>query len=185
MTYNQEKPCITSHLLQRGLDLRNYSSVYVSEEEYSATFLLWNLSGQLVGYQEYRPLGSKKEKKDLSKMKYRTQVGQGFHQPVWGLESILPTTKQIFLVEGIFDAAKLHQAGVSALAIFSSGSSRQLAQFLNLLPYRLISILDNDDSKKSFSSFSDRTLITPSPYKDVGEMPVSEIRTFLSEHSLL
>jgi len=173
---------LESHLRDRGLMLEMYSDVFVSETDGVATFLLWNLSGQLVGYQVYNPNGTKKEKTNLKNMKYRTQVGGSFHQPVWGLCSIRPETKVVFLVEGVFDAAKLHATGFAALAIFSSAGSKQLTQFLNLLPYRLISILDNDDSSKSFSSFSDVILVTPSPYKDVGEMPIEELKNFLNEH---
>jgi len=178
---NQELS-LAQHLRDRGLMLEMYSDVFVSETDGVATFLLWNLSGQLVGYQVYNPNGTKKEKTNLKNMKYRTQVGGSFHQPVWGLCSIRPETKVVFLVEGVFDAAKLHVAGFAALAIFSSAGSKQLTQFLNLLPYRLISILDNDDSSKSFSSFSDVVLVTPSPYKDVGEMPIEELKNFLNEH---
>jgi hypothetical protein len=175
---------LENHLRQRGLMLEKYSDVFVSETDGVVTFLLWNLSGQLVGYQVYNPNGSKKERTNLKNMKYRTQVGSSFHQPVWGLNTIRPETKTVFLVEGVFDAAKLHAAGFAALAIFSSAGSKQLINFLNLLPYQLVSILDNDDSKKSFSAFSDVVLVTPSPYKDVGEMPIEELKAFLNEQSL-
>jgi hypothetical protein len=50
---------IKTHLKQRHLDLELHRPI-LDEELNIATFLLYNLSGQLVGYQQYNSLGDKK-----------------------------------------------------------------------------------------------------------------------------
>jgi hypothetical protein len=50
---------IKTHLKQRHLDLELHRPI-LDEELNIATFLLYNLSGQLVGYQQYQPEGCKK-----------------------------------------------------------------------------------------------------------------------------
>jgi len=50
---------IKTHLKHRHLDLELHRPI-LDEELNIATFLLYNLSGQLVGYQQYNPLGDKK-----------------------------------------------------------------------------------------------------------------------------
>lgn len=47
------------HLKQRSLNPNLYSGVWLGEEENTVTFGMWNLSGQLVGFQQYRPLAGK------------------------------------------------------------------------------------------------------------------------------
>lgn len=41
---------LKSHLRERGMDPSKYS-MYVSYSANKVTWLLWNMSGQLVGYQ--------------------------------------------------------------------------------------------------------------------------------------
>lgn len=45
---------LLTHLLMRRCNVSLHQPVLDSKEQV-ATFYLWNLSGQLVGYQQYRP----------------------------------------------------------------------------------------------------------------------------------
>ena len=42
------------HLKDRHLDINRYEGLYINEEQKLCTFLLYNLSGQIVGFQQYR-----------------------------------------------------------------------------------------------------------------------------------
>ena len=68
---------LLEHLLSRDLDPEKYTGMHVVEEEELLWVPLWNLSGQLVGYQTYRPKASKNDralKPEL--MKYFTYVSK-------------------------------------------------------------------------------------------------------------
>ena len=68
---------VRAHLRSRGLD-PDRQGVFVSEETGTATVLLYNLSGQIVGYQQYNPEGTKSirnDEKHRSLLKYFTFVG--------------------------------------------------------------------------------------------------------------
>lgn len=51
---------LLNHLRERGID-PDSTDVVIDEESGIATFLLYNLSGKLVGYQRYNPKGDKKD----------------------------------------------------------------------------------------------------------------------------
>ena len=124
---------LREHILSRHLDM-NLHLVWIDEDERVATFPLWNLSGQLVGYQAYRPDADKVQKND-EKGRYYTYKGQKLvckHNKtvsVWGLESwYLSTT--LFITEGIFDAARLTQRGYSAVAVLSNDPNTSTLNWL-------------------------------------------------------
>ena len=60
---------LKEHLKSRHLDLELHRPV-LDEAEGVVTFYLWNLSGQLVGYQQYRPSGEKKPQNNPKQGKY-------------------------------------------------------------------------------------------------------------------
>lgn len=175
---------IRQHLIERGVD-PDRSDIIIDKENNKATFLIYNLSGQLVGYQRYNPLGSKKNYvKDEALMKYFTWIGKdgtkGHKIACWGLESIKPSTRILYLTEGIFDANMVHKTGRACVALLSGTPDEHMMGFLRLLPFRKIGIADNDEgsSKSRFSPFE--TVLTPDPYKDCGEMTVNEVDAFLT-----
>jgi hypothetical protein len=62
---------VLEHLKDRHLNVELHRP-FVDEVERVATFLLWNLSGQCVGYQQYRPEGEKKPRNNPKQGKYYT-----------------------------------------------------------------------------------------------------------------
>lgn len=133
---------LTEHLLSRGLDSTKYR-VFLNEEEGVATLLLWNLSGQLVGYQVYRPSADKTKKNNPHDGRYFTYVSSG-QDAIFGLE-YLTEEGPIFVVEGTFKAIKLLNLGFNAIAILGS-TPKRMKPFFSILSEtrKLVAIGDND-----------------------------------------
>lgn len=174
---------IVAHLKRRGLDPKK-TRVILDKETDSAVFLLFNLSGQLIGYQQYNPAGSKKGKEGIDRetAKYWTWVtreGNKRALAVWGLET-MDDRPFVFLVEGIFDAVKLHNADFPALAVLGN-NPKMLASWLKVLNKQIIVIADNDKAGNKLKKLGNIALTTPEPYKDLGEMPQEQIKPWLTE----
>ena len=93
----------TSHLKGRGIDTEK-TRVIIDEESGDTFFFLYNLTGQMVGYQKYNPKFPKKgqSSKTLGNpkdTKYYNWVGEedeGKKIAVWGLESYNVSDKYMF-----------------------------------------------------------------------------------------
>ena len=114
---------IEQHLRER--EVRNFQHVILAED--ACYFVLYNLSGQIVGMQRYSPVGSKSvkeaerrylKKHDINKLKY-VPIYNIDELCVWGLHSY-KVEKDLYIVEGIFDAIILHNVGLSAIATLSN-----------------------------------------------------------------
>lgn len=114
--------------LREHLKIRNYDTTlhraWLDEDNAVATFPLWNLNGQLCGYQAYRPDADKVKKND-EKGRYYTYRGDKLFRKqcksvaIWGLES-WHLSNVLFVTEGVFDAARLTNIGISAVALLSN-----------------------------------------------------------------
>lgn len=135
---------ITSHLIGRGLDPKDYKC-YVDSYENIVTFLLYNLSGQIVGYQRYNPSKDKKRNNDPVDCRYYTYLPKEV-DGLFGLDKINKNIKEIYVVEGIFKAAKLHKLGYNAIAVLTS-TPKRLKTLIRILRaiYNIIAIGDNDN----------------------------------------
>ena len=103
---------VLEHLKDRHVDLELHRPA-IDEVERVATFYLYNLSNQFVGYQQYRPDANKTKNNHPKLARYFTYRKQPT-LAVWGLESLHLTPHVVFLTEGIFDAARLTERGYSA-----------------------------------------------------------------------
>ena len=108
---------VQNHLKDRRLN-SSLHTVWVDEAEGVATFPLWNLSGQWVAFQQYRPAATKKKDNHPRDSRYFTWrkakvVG------VWGLES-WRLSNTLYVTEGLFDACSLTALGYSAVATLSN-----------------------------------------------------------------
>ena len=149
---------LKTHLLSRHLDLDLHQPM-LDEENQVATFYLWNLSGQLVGYQQYRPAGEKKPNNNPKLGKYFTYSKQPT-MAVWGVESLHLTPNVVFLTEGVFDAARLTARGFSALAVLSNNPTPDLKNWLRCLNRRVVAVCDNDTAGKRLAKFGDVAVFT-------------------------
>jgi len=187
-----EKETIEQHLLSRGVDPSRIH-LLIDKDTNTATFLLYNLSGKLIGYQQYNPAGSKsfrqsKDEKYKDLARYWTYVTKGgeFNNKreiaVWGLDTY-DLSKELFLTEGIFDAAKIHNAGYAAIATLSN-DPEPVKEWFRIIGKQkiIIAILDNDDNNagNALSKYAHKSYKTPDPYKDLGEMPQEEVNEFIN-----
>lgn len=180
---------IEKHLKSRGVNAQKVRVIFNIDDDY-ATFFLYNLSGQLVGYQHYNPKGIKKQRQgnkefDKDTMKYYTYVtGKKSEKAlaVWGLESYKLDAPYLFVTEGIFDAVKIQNAGYPAIATLSNDPNMGIKSWLKTLPQTIIVIADNDDnnSGNKLLKFGNISKIVPTPYKDLGDMPQEEVNLFIS-----
>lgn len=134
------------HLKSRGMNTSLYPSLAATNEV--ATFTLFDFSGRLSGFQQYRPLGEKKESNKTSG-KYWSYVPNG-GVGVFGLES-MDFTETVYLVGGLFKAATLHRLGYTALHV-SAVSYKVLRPQLRLLRRPYVGVGDNDDEGRQFAA---------------------------------
>jgi hypothetical protein len=177
---------LLDHLKSRGLDTEKTHVLY-DEESGNTYFFLYNLSGQMIGYQKYNPEGVKKEYGEEAR--YYTFLGKEYDKldnanrskiSVYGLETYDVHKKYIFVVEGIWDVIKLHNMGEPAFANLGNSLSDQQRNWYNTLPQEIIVIRDKDDAGKNLVKIADHVYTAPGDYKDLGEMSQEEVNKFIS-----
>jgi hypothetical protein len=134
------------------------------EPDESISFPMWNLSGQLTGYQIYRPSGIPQ--------KYKS-----FGTGMWGLEYLNKSDSILFLVEGVFDAIAVKACGFQAIAVLGR-DPKHLKQQIKLLPYYKVVLAENDDGL-SLGKYGHEMAICPN--KDPDEMPREELKKWLTK----
>jgi len=121
---------VREHVKSRWVDDSRFK-VWYDDSEDLATFPLWNLSGQLVGYQQYRPKADKR----LSNLRYGSRYFTycvGAKVRLWGMESWLQS-QTLFLTEGVFKSARLSSLGYSSLALLSNDPDESTKRFLSIV----------------------------------------------------
>lgn len=155
---------LVEHLKSRHLDLELHRPV-LDEENCVATFYLYNLSGKLVGFQQYRPLADKKPFNNPRESKYFTFNKAGV--AVFGVESLHLTPHVVFVTEGVFDAARLTSRGVSAVAVLSNNPSQDVRNFLHSLGRLVVAVCDNDPAGRKLARVGNVAVFTED--KDLGD----------------
>lgn len=187
---------LKEHLLSRGMQ-PDRPGLLLDEESNRATFLLYNLSGQIVGYHQYFPEGTKQirnEEHRRDELKYFTFVGDEGGDlgrkagkkklAVWGIETVKQEHDTVFIAEGIFDAVKLQNLGLAAIAALAN-DPYPIRPFLKALSKRVVSICDRDDAGRRLASLADLAFSVPEPYHDLGDMPQDAVESFLKDKGLL
>jgi hypothetical protein len=173
---------LKQHLVNRHLNLELHRP-FLNEEFNVATFYCWNLSGQLVGYQQYNSQGDKKVFNDKFNGKYYTYRNK--NQPtvvVWGVESLHLTDGVIYLTEGIFDAARMTYRGQSALASMTGTPPKDYRNWLEMLRRPIVAVCDNDWAGKELAVFGDYVETVPEG-KDLGESPESYVTHLIQKYA--
>lgn len=170
---------IIQHLKDRGVDFEK-TKVIVDIDSDVAVFLLYNMSGQLVGYQQYNPSKPKSRGNDPREQKYFTYVSKMAQHTiaVWGLETV-SDENFLFVTEGIFDAIKLHNEGLPAIAALGN-DPKIIMPWLKAMNKLVIVVADNDVTGNKLKKLGKIAITAPEPYKDLGEMPQEEVRDWLS-----
>jgi hypothetical protein len=172
---------IKTHLKQRHLNTNLHPTI-IDETTNTATFLLYNLSGQLTGYQFYNPQGSKTIFQDKLQSKYYTYRNK--HYPtvtLWGIESLNSPCQPIFLTEGIFDAARMTSLNYSALATLTNDPPKDYINFLLSLHRPIIAVCDNDVPGQKLKKFGHYVEV---PETDLAGAPEEYISYLIKKYSL-
>ena len=172
---------IKDHLIERHVDL-NLHKPLLDDENISAIFLCYNLSGQLCGYQRYRPLGDKKIFNNPYHGRYYTYRKQQT-VTVWGAESYFISNGPIFITEGIFDAARITERNCSAFAMLCNSPPKDYKNWLQMLARPTIAICDNDQAGIELSKFTDFYEMVPDG--DLGSSPNDYVSYILTKYASL
>ena len=169
-----------AHLKSRHLNVELYSSVHVCEEEQSVFFPLWNLFGQMVGYQQVKPFAPKNDSSLLPKeQRYFTWVSKSDSKhpllTAFGLELLNPKQKVVFVCEGVFDACRLHNLGVNALALLSC-DPKPLKSWLWSMGYEVVPVCEGDKAGLKMAKLSSHGRVEFLPQGvDLGDMEESQV----------
>ena len=169
---------LKEHLKSRHLDFDLHKPM-LDEVEGVATFYLWNLSGQLVGYQQYRPAGEKKPQNNPKAGKYYTYRKQPT-LALWGVESLV-NPGSVFLCEGVFDACRLTEKGCAALAVLSNNTGSDLSNWLFMMNRRVVAVCDNDVAGKKLAKFGNEAVFTSD--KDLGDSSEDYVNSLVSHYA--
>jgi hypothetical protein len=170
---------VLEHLKDRHLDVDLHLPM-IDEEERVATFYLWNLSSQLIGYQQYRPDADKTKNNHPKEARYFTYRKQPT-LAVWGVESLHLTPHVVFLTEGVFDAARLTERGYSALAALTNNPTKDLRNWLSMLNRKVVVISDADASGRKLSKFGDYRE-TVEGFKDLGDTSAEYVEYIINKY---
>lgn len=146
------------HLVSRHVQLSYHRPIL---GEGVATFLLWTPA--LTGFVQYRPGADKKAFGRAGRYYMR---GRG----PFGWES-LERPGPIFLVEGIFDACRLHSMGVAALAALSNDPGPSFMEQLYGLGRPIVAVCDGDAAGRKLAKYGHDFIECPSSqdFSDVSE----------------
>lgn len=165
---------LKQHLLSRHLNLELHNPV-LDEDNNVATFYLWNLSGQMVGYQQYRPEANKEKKNDPRDGRYFT-FRKSPTVALWGVETLNLNTKVLFLTEGVFDAARFTNRGFAAVAALSNDPNGDVRNWLSMQGRKVVSVCDSGSAGTKLVKFGDEYFVVPNG--DMGDAP-EELVTFV------
>lgn len=169
---------IVEHLKGRHVDLELHRP-WIDEDERVATFMLYNLSEKIIGYQQYRPDADKTKNNHPKEARYFTYRKQPT-LAVWGVESLHLTPHVVFLTEGVFDAARLTERGYSALAALTNNPTKDLLNWLSMLNRKVVAVCDNDAAGRRLAKFGDVAVFTED--KDLGEADDEYVDWLLKEY---
>lgn len=165
------------HLESRHCDLALHRPI-IDNDERIATFYLWNLSGQLVGYQQYRPEGDKKPQNNPKAGKYFT-YNKGSTLAVFGVETLY-RPGALFITEGIFDACRLTRLGCAAIAVLANNPGTSFANWLFMLRRRVVAVCDNDAAGRKLAKYGDIAIFTED--KDLGDSSEDYVKNLIKEY---
>lgn len=168
---------VRQHLISRHIDFALHRPI-IDDNERVATFFLWNLSGGIVGYQQYRPDAGKEKRNNPKEGRYFT-----FHPKktiaVWGLESLHLTPNILFVTEGIFDAARITERGVSAIAVLSNDPTNYVKTWINCLSRKVIAVCDDDAAGRKLAKLGDESIVLSG--HDLGDATDEEVTELIAK----
>jgi len=116
------------------------------------TFPLWNLSGQMQGFQQYRWDMPKKGNRPYLN-KYFTYLPKG-SLAVFGLEYVPECyCGDVIVVEGVWEAVALISTGTVAIAVLGN-NPKQLRTWLNSTTWNVVPYCQPDEAGKKLANLN-------------------------------
>ena len=179
---------LIQHLKDRHFDTEKHT-FWANPSEGVVTFPMWNLSGSLRGYQQYRPSGDKKKFNNPREGRYYTyrskfnpEKNKTSEIAVWGLETFY-WTPTLFVLEGIFDACHLTKFGQSAIATASNDLDKQTMSWLWCIRQSryVVTICDGDKAGKRLARFGTESHIMPDDM-DLGDASDQYVKDLIRKY---
>lgn len=155
--------------MARHVDLSLYS-IALDDVEGVATFMLYDLSGAVTGYQQYRPDAGKERKNHPREGRYYTYKSAG-RTAVFGLET-WSWSRALFITEGIFDCVRLHNEGLAAIATLSN-DPKHLRTWLWAIQRPIFAVCDSGSAGIKMAKFADRHYVCEDG--DLGSMTGEQV----------
>lgn len=134
MNYTKAYPV---YLAERGVNKETARAYDIGYKGDKVVFPIMNTYGEETGYIT-RSINSKDYK-----------ISYGTHKRFYG-EQVLtrefPETREVFIVEGVFDVLTLYQIGLPALGLLGVGNNYQASELTNSKYRRIILLLDGDEA---------------------------------------
>ena len=147
---------------------------WADEKEHLVTFPLYNVSGQMTGFQEYRPKAGKQKNNVRGESRYWTYMTKG-NLAYWGQHSF-NGAPVLFLTEGFMDAARLTSLGCQAVATLSN-NPKHMKRLIDIWKskYVVIALLDNDPSGKQLAKFGHYSYVMESDVNDASDQEIEKL----------
>ena len=175
---------LKQHLTERFVNF-DVHHPFIDEQECKATFLLYNLSGKIVGKQQYNPNEGKSKSNDVYGRYITIRTEFQNTQTVFGLEAFnWHTTKTIFVTEGIFDATRItwfkDECCISLLGN-STNPREGYKSWLKSLGRKTVAVCDSDKAGLQLAKLTDCAIILdPKHGKDLGECSIDVVRNVIN-----
>ena len=168
---------LEEHLKSRHFDV-NLHTAWMDHEDRSVTFPVWNLSGELVGYQRYRPDGDRTKFNNPKEGRYYTYSVKG-KRGVWGLES-WRLSNTLFITEGVFDASRLTWEGFSAICVMSNDPGKTMRNWLWTVSQSrpVVAVCDGDKAGIKLAKYGTSFQVMPDGM-DMGDASDYYVEKFL------
>lgn len=166
---------LIKHLLTRNYDPTRYVHQTLDLQANILTVGLMNLSGQMVGFQQYNPAADKKVN-NAREGRYFTITRRDV-LACWGLEVLDYSKPDLFIVEGIFKASALHMVGRNAIAVLANHPVH-LKSWMHTLPFNIVGIGDNDKAGRGIVRVAGQGFQSE---LDVDEYTLVELESLLKE----
>lgn len=142
------------------------------------TRYIYNLSGQIVGYQAYNWQADKKPRNDVNG-RYWTWLSKPDDKTtaigVMGLEHVR-WGEALYLVEGQFEQATAAAYGLNCVAVLTN-NPKHLKNWLFSYPGKVVALCQDDTAGHKLANLADRSVMLP---KDLDEMSKEEVLSLLS-----
>lgn len=124
---------------------------YVDVVSEVITFPIWNLSGQMLGYQEYKWLKPKTHGNHPRDQKYYTYLSKNT-LGVYGL-NLLPKNYlgTIYLVEGVWEVVYGYAFGIPCIAVLGN-NPKQLKNWIDSIPNKVAALCQPDKAGKKLAN---------------------------------